>query len=459
MAGEKQDFEPLVCGTAVLQEMAPGCGYWQEAWGRLKQNREAVLGLAVIVILLLLAIFGPMLSSVSYAQQDLLHANQGPSAAHWFGTDHLGRDLFIRVLCGARISLSIGLVASLLNCVIGVVYGGVAGFFGGRIDRVMMNLVDVLYAVPALLYIILLMVILKPGLTTIFIALGIANWLQMARMVRGEILTLKEQEFVLAAQSVGAGRCRILLRHLIPNCMGVIIVCLSLAIPEAIFAEAFLSFIGLGVSAPMASWGVMASQGLVNIEEYPLQLFFPAVAISLTILSFNFLSEAEMCAVRGSAISMIFQDPMTSLNPVQTIGAQLRESLQLHRKLQGQEARARAVELLAMVGIPQPEKRLEAYPHEFSGGMRQRVMIAMALACEPRLLLADEPTTALDVTIQAQILDLLADLKQRLDTAIVLISHDLGVVANLCDQVAVMYAGGIVERGAVRDIFCHPQHP
>ena len=384
MAGEKQDFEPLVRGTAVLQEMAPGCGYWQEAWGRLKQNREAVLGLAVSVLLLLLAIFGPMLSSVSYAQQDLLHANQGPSAAHWFGTDHLGRDLFIRVLCGARISLSIGLVASLLNCVIGVVYGGAAGFFGGRIDRVMMNLIDILYAVPALLYIILLMVILKPGLTTIFIALGIANWLQMARMVRGEILTLKEQEFVLAARSVGAGRCRILLRHLIPNCMGVIIVCLSLAIPEAIFAEAFLSFIGLGVSAPMASWGVMASQGLVNIEEYPLQLFFPAVAISLTILSFNFLSEAEMCAVRGSAISMIFQDPMTSLNPVQTIGAQLRESLQLHRKLQGQEARARAVELLAMVGIPQPEKRLEAYPHEFSGGMRQRVMIAMALACGAR---------------------------------------------------------------------------
>ena len=288
---EKIDFQPLVRSAASCQEAAPVHGYWQDAWGRLKQNKAAMLGLGLILCLLLLAIFGPLFSSMSYAQQDLIHANQGPSTAHWFGTDHLGRDLFIRVLYGARISLSIGLVASLLNCFIGVVYGGIAGFCGGKIDRVMMNIVDILYGIPSLLYIILLMVILSPGLTTIFIALGIAYWLQMARMVRGEILTLKEQEFVLAARSLGAGQCRILLKHLLPNSIGVIIVCLSLSIPDAIFAEAFLSFIGLGVSAPMASWGVLANDGMVNMQEYPFQLFFPAMAISLTILAFNFLSD------------------------------------------------------------------------------------------------------------------------------------------------------------------------
>lgn len=274
-----------------MQNQTETLGYWQDAWLRLKKNKMATLGLAVIAALVLIAVFVPLFSSHSYDEQNLMMPNQSPSFEHWFGTDNLGRDIFIRVLYGARISLAIGIVASLLNFFIGVIYGGIAGFCGGKVDRVMMNIVDILYSVPTLLYVILLMVVLKPGLINIFIALGIGYWLQMARIVRGQILAMKQQEFILAAHCIGASRMRILLRHLIPNAMGAIVVTMTLAIPDAIFTEAFLSFIGLGVSAPMASWGVLASEGVNNIRAYPFQLFFPAAAISITMLAFNFLGD------------------------------------------------------------------------------------------------------------------------------------------------------------------------
>ncbi len=287
------DFSPLhlTFQEAEAQTMAPPVGYWRDAWLRLKRDKVAMLGLGFILSLLVMAVFGPMLSDVSYDAQNLRAANLPPSAEHWFGTDSLGRDLFIRVLYGARISLSIGIVASLINLVIGVVYGGISGYAGGRTDRIMMNIVDILYSVPTLLYVILLMVVFKPGLMNIFIAFGISYWLQMARIVRGEVLRLKELEFVMAARSMGAAGSRIILKHLIPNAVGAIIVSLSMSIPDAIFTEAFLSFIGLGVSAPMASWGVLASDGVNSIRVFPFQLFFPAMAISLTMLAFNFLSD------------------------------------------------------------------------------------------------------------------------------------------------------------------------
>lgn len=287
----KNMFVPLEKEIINVQKQTETLGYWQDAWLRLKKNKMATLGLAVILALILIAVFVPIFSSHTYDEQNLMMPNQPPSLEHWFGTDNLGRDIFIRVLYGARISLAIGIVASLINFFIGVIYGGISGFCGGKIDRVMMNIVDILYSVPTLLYVILLMVVLKPGLINIFIALGIGYWLQMARIVRGQILALKQQEFVLAARSVGAGKMRILLRHLIPNTMGAIVVTMTLAIPDAIFTEAFLSFIGLGVSAPMASWGVLASEGINNIRAYPFQLFFPAAAISITMLAFNFLGD------------------------------------------------------------------------------------------------------------------------------------------------------------------------
>ena len=287
------DFSPVNNKNIekIQENNKPSLGYWQDAWLRLKKDKMAMAGLCFIVFLMLLALIGPMLSSIGYADQDFNNVNAGPSYEHWFGTDSLGRDLFIRVLYGARISLSIGLIASLINLVIGVLYGGISGLMGGKVDRIMMNIVDVLYSVPTLLYVILLMVVFKPGLLNIFIALGISYWLQMARIVRGQVLSIKEQEFVLAAISMGASKWRLLTKHLIPNAVGAIVVSWSLSIPDAIFTEAFLSFIGLGVSAPMASWGVLASEGINSMRGYPFQLFFPAAAISLTMLAFNFLSD------------------------------------------------------------------------------------------------------------------------------------------------------------------------
>ncbi|HMM19760.1 MAG TPA: ABC transporter permease [Selenomonadales bacterium] len=269
----------------------PSTTFWQDAWRRLKKNKMAMVGLFILTLISLIAIFGPYLVKHTYSDQNLTLANASPSAEYWLGTDNLGRDLLIRIIYGARISLSIGVVASLINLLIGVIYGGISGYCGGRVDSIMMRIVDVMYCIPMLLWVIMLMVVLGPGLINIFIAIGLTDWLRMARIVRGQILSLKEQEYVMAAQLTGANTWRILSLHLIPNSMGPIIITATLAIPGAIFTEAFLSFIGLGVSAPMASWGVLASEGVANLRSYPFQLFFPAAAISITMLCFNFLGD------------------------------------------------------------------------------------------------------------------------------------------------------------------------
>lgn len=284
----RDDFLPIERDTHVGDVSFVVRPNW---WQRFKRNRLAVIGACIIITMIVLAIIGPMVSPYSYADQSLLEANQGPSLVHWFGTDTLGRDIYTRVMYGARISLTIGIVAGLLNLVIGVMYGGVSGYLGGKVDYIMMAIVDVLYGIPLLLYVILLMVIIGPGLTSIFAALGIAYWLNMARIVRSQIMKVKEEEYVIAAESMGIPKWRILWRHILPNCVGPIIITLTLAIPEAIFTEAFLSFIGLGVNAPMASWGVLAAEGISSMRSYPFQLIFPALAIIITMLGFVFLGD------------------------------------------------------------------------------------------------------------------------------------------------------------------------
>lgn len=269
----------------------PSLSYWQDVIRRIRKDKLAMLGLSFIVLITLAAILGPMLSKYNYTAQDLSSADLGPSLSHWFGTDKFGRDLFVRVLEGARVSLTIGLVASVLSIFIGVIYGGISGYFGGVVDNIMMRIVEAIYAIPMTIYVILIMVVLKPGLESIIIALTISFWVTMARIVRGQVMTLKQQEFVLAAKTIGASDMRIILKHLIPNCLGQIIVTLTLSIPDAIFQEAFLSFIGLGIAPPLASWGSLASDALGGYQLYPYQLLFPALAICLTMLAFNLLGD------------------------------------------------------------------------------------------------------------------------------------------------------------------------
>lgn len=285
-------FEPLLPEERRVAEFVrPSRSYWQDAWDRLRRDPMALMGLVVILVILILAVAGPWLSPYAYDAQDFMESNEPPGLKHWFGTDMFGRDIFVRVLYGARISLAVGFVASFINLFIGVIYGGVAGFAGGRLDNFMMRVVDVIYSVPTMIYVILLMVVVGPGLSSIFITLGISYWASMARIVRAEVMRIRNEEFILAARVLGASNARMLLRHLIPNAMGPILVTLTFSIPSAIFTEAFLSFVGLGVSAPMASWGVLCNDAIGSLAIYPWQLFFPAAAISVTILAFNFLGD------------------------------------------------------------------------------------------------------------------------------------------------------------------------
>lgn len=359
----------------------PSLTYWQDAWRRLKKNKLSMIGLVTIVLLFVIAIFGPIVSKFSYEDQNLNLGNIPPrfkiykvdennfvyvhseyklifvsekgelfdmitpvkddyiglkkeyeiagnkvvldfknaknsknnpnidkyqvfvngkeigalkkvfNKTYIFGSDAHGRDLYVRVLYGARISLTVAVMATLVNFFVGILYGGISGYVGGRTDSLMMRFIDFISTIPLLLYVILLMVIIAPGLKTIILAMGITYWVDMARIVRGQALSIKSHEYVLAARTLGASNARILVRHIIPNAMGPIIVSLTMMIPSAIFTESFLSFIGLGVSAPQASWGTLASDALGGLRSYPYQLIFPSLAISITMLAFNFLGD------------------------------------------------------------------------------------------------------------------------------------------------------------------------
>ncbi len=278
--------------SAIAEEIA-GRSLWQDALARLRRNRAAVVSLFVLGFIALLAIFAPYLSPHPFDEVywDAIRAPPDFAAAHWFGTDANGRDLFVRTLYGARVSLAVGLAATSVSLVIGVTYGAIAGYFGGRIDNAMMRFVDVMYSLPFLFFVILLMVVFGRHIVLIFVAIGAVEWLTMARIVRGQTLSLKRREFIEAARAGGVSTAKIIRRHIIPNTIGPVIAYSTLTIPQVILTESFLSFLGLGVQEPYTSWGVLVSEGAAQIESAPWMLIFPAIFLAASLFCFNFIGD------------------------------------------------------------------------------------------------------------------------------------------------------------------------
>jgi oligopeptide transport system permease protein len=288
-----------------------GVSLWQDAWRRLMRNRMAVAGLLFIALLVFCFITADFFTPYSYRTADYDITRIGPRLDHPFGTDGMGRDVFSRVWWGTRISLTVATVGSLTSLILGVTYGAIAGYLGGTADNLMMRFVDVMYGFPVLLFIILIMIVLPSesaiqGMVNIFIAIGVVGWMGMARLIRGQFLSLREKEYVLAAQMIGAGPARIISRHLLPNSLGPAVVTLTLGIPNLILTEAALSFIGLGVPPPYPSWGQMVNDGWRGLRATPHLTIFPGLAITLTMLAFNFLGDGLRDALdptmRGTAL-------------------------------------------------------------------------------------------------------------------------------------------------------------
>jgi peptide/nickel transport system permease protein len=525
-----------------------------------------------VALIALVALAVPLLPLANPVTIDVAHRMAAPSAAHWLGQDEFGRDVLSRLLWGARVSLTVACLSAALAGVVGTALGLAGGFLGGWVELLSIRSMDVVLCFPPLLLALLVVTVFGPGATTLIPVLALVYLPGFVRQVYSGVLSVRAQPFVEAMRVLGAGSLRIVLRTILPNVGGPILVQFSLAVASALVLESGLSFLGLGVVPPAPSWGLMIGAARSTMTQAPLLLLWPCVALSVTILAMNSLCDAlrdavdphrrgsvrrrrtllealapgfvpapgpilevrgltieiatpdgvirpvrdvsfsvspgEMLAVvgesgsgksltglavmgllppvarvvggaawldwedllrldegalrrlRGLRMAMVFQDAQSSLNPVHRVGAQLVEAIQVHTGAPtARKARAQTLDLLRRVGIPDPERRARAFPHEMSGGMSQRAMIGMAVANAPQLLIADEPTTALDVTIQAQVLALLDDFARKRAMAVVLITHNLPLVAEIAKRVVVMYAGEVVEEGPVETLFARPQHP
>jgi len=277
----EENTEPVEHGTSL----------WKDAWHRLAKNRLAVGGAFLLLVLALASFVGPLFLTQSYATQDLQLGATPPGAQHWLGTDTLGRDLLVRVLYGGQVSIAVGLCATAVALTIGVLYGTTAGFLGGKVDAVMMRIVDIIFALPFTVFVILLMVFFGRKFVLLFAAIGAVQWLTMARIVRGQVKSLRQMEFIEAAEALGLRKSQIIFRHMIPNALGPIIVYATLTVPSVMLLEAFLSFLGLGVQPPMSSWGVLINEGAANMEEAPWLLIYPGLALAFTLFSLNFLGD------------------------------------------------------------------------------------------------------------------------------------------------------------------------
>jgi peptide/nickel transport system ATP-binding protein len=563
-----------------LPERRPGF------WVRFLHQRWAVAGLIFLLIVIVAAIFAPLIAPHQPDVQDINAVNAGPSASHWLGTDDLGRDILSRLIWGARISLRAAFEIVGIAAVIAIPLGLIAGFFRGGVDSVIMRAMDALFSFPPLILALTVAALLGADINDASIAIAIVFVPSFVRLLRGEVIAVREEAYIESARSLGATSNRLISRHVLPNVASPIIIQLALALGFAMLTEAGLSFLGIGEEPPIPSWGGMLQEGFQFINSAPWAVVFPGLAIMLTVLAFNLvadglrdslgrerppgsglvgsertrgsrraarlhapgkiddesqisspeaallqvddlriefltrqkwfpvmeeanfavrrgttlglvgesgsgktvsalavmgllpakvsrvsgsirfeqqdvtsLDQASLRKLRGNEIAMIFQEPMTSLNPAFTVGNQIAEQVRTHLAVSRAVAWKLAVDMLDRVEIPRAGIRAQEYPHAFSGGMRQRVMIAMALSCAPKLLIADEPTTALDVTTQAQIVELLHTLQREEDMAMIFVTHDLGVIADVADDVVVMYAGQIVEQSSAADLFARPRHP
>ena len=275
----------------LQQTEEQGTSLWQDAWIKLSKNYLALFGLSILCLLCVISILTPWIAPYGYEEQNLILGASPPSAEHWLGTDIFGRDMLTRIMYGGRVSLTVGLIATAVALMIGVLWGATAGFVGGRVDAVMMRLVDILYALPFMIFIVLLMVVFGRNIFLLFFAIGAVEWLTMARIVRGQVMTLRKQEFVEAAYSLGLSQWTIIRRHIIPNTLGPVIVYTTLTIPSVMLLEAFLSFLGLGIQPPQSSWGLLISYGVETMEEFPWLLIFPGLTLSITLFALNFLGD------------------------------------------------------------------------------------------------------------------------------------------------------------------------
>jgi peptide/nickel transport system permease protein len=549
-------------------------------WGRNASSAIVAFAALNLGFLLLMALLADIVAPYDPLKQNLTEALQWPSSTHWLGTDDLGRDVLSRLIHGCRIAVIAAAEATTIAVVIGVPIGLFIGYRGGWWDWFVMRVVEGVVSIPGIMVAIVIIAILGPGLHRAMLALGILYSTSFLRLARGVVLAEREEVYVRSARVVGASDSRILLRHIFPNIAPPLIVQTTLTVGAVLLSEAGLSFIGLGVQPPQASWGTMLNTAAAFMDLNWFLAIPPGVAIILTVLAVNLLGDVlrdsigrgiadppqpalavpreartEAAAnlagalaplatdevlrvgglnvmvrlkdleapvltdlsltinkgetmglvgesgcgktltglailgllgpalrvtsgsivlngrqllgldpkglesVRGSEVAMVFQDPTTSLNPAFTVGSQIAEVLRIKKGLSRDDARKRAIELIDRVGIPRAAERAQAYPHELSGGMAQRVAIARALSCNPSLLIADEPTTALDVTVQQEILDLFRDLQSEFGMAMMFVTHDLAVAADICDRISVMYAGEIVEMATVDALFANPRHP
>ncbi len=288
-----EKFRKLNKDTDISEKLArPSTTNWKDAWRRLKENKIAILAIIVLLVIGIMTIIGPHINGYSFEEYDSAKVNLKPSAEHWFGTDNLGRDIFSRVWQGGRVSIVIGIFGALISTVVGCIYGAVSAYFGGKVDNIMMRIVEILASIPYLIVVILLSIILdSKSLGTMLLSLTLTGWTGMSRLVRGQMLQIKQQEYIMAAEALGVSPWNIIKKHLIPNSLGVILVAITFDIPGYIFAETFLSYIGLGIQSPDTSWGALASAAQQNFMFYPYQMFFPGLMIALTMLSFTLLGD------------------------------------------------------------------------------------------------------------------------------------------------------------------------